>query len=149
MNHKGRPTHGLSHIKAYKHWKWMRTRCNNPNTDRAHRYYERGIICCDSWDDFENFYRDMGDPPIGMTLERLNNDEGYCKENCKWATKGEQARNRENSSNIFAGVYFMKARQKWLAQTNKIEGYIETLYYGPDFCQAVLARVIWEFNHSI
>jgi hypothetical protein len=49
------------------------------------------------WDKFLNFYFDMGKCPEGMTLDRKNNNEGYSKENCRWATPLQQARNRRST----------------------------------------------------
>lgn len=77
----------------YSTWKGMRSRCNNPNHSRYKDYGERGISVCKEWDDFYTFYLDMGDRPEGKTLDRLNNEGNYCKENCKWSTIKEQNRN--------------------------------------------------------
>lgn len=52
------------------------------------------------WYSFEQFLADMGERPEGMTLERKKNSEGYNKDNCVWATKKEQARNRRSNINI-------------------------------------------------
>jgi len=90
-------THGKSNLGAYKSWSAMKTRCTNPNTQCYKNYGARGITFCKSWEDFEKFYADMGDRPDGMTLERVNNDLPYSKDNCIWATPAEQNRNtRQN-----------------------------------------------------
>ena len=89
--------HGLVHTGAYQSWLAMKTRCTNPNQSAYKRYGGRGIGFDPSWKLFENFVADMGERPVGMTLERIDNSKGYCKSNCKWATSAEQSRNtRQN-----------------------------------------------------
>lgn len=78
----------------YRIWADMIQRCINPNSKNYLRYGGRGITVCRRWEDsFENFLEDMGEAPRGLQLDRINNDKGYCKENCRWATRKEQARN--------------------------------------------------------
>ena len=72
----------------------MLQRCNNPNSQRYKDYGGRGITVCKRWLKFENFLADMGDRPRGLTLDRKNNDKGYYKRNCHWATYEQQAANK-------------------------------------------------------
>src|SRR4249920_3818503 len=80
---------------TYSSWLNMHARCNNEK-HRFYRYYGgRGITVCDRWQhSFENFLADMGEKPPGLTLERIDNEQGYSPINCKWATYAEQHKNR-------------------------------------------------------
>jgi hypothetical protein len=79
--------------KSYNTWAGMVDRCNNPNHP-AYKYYGgRGIKICHRWLKFENFLEDMGDKPIGHSIDRINPDGNYSKENCRWATDLQQKNN--------------------------------------------------------
>lgn len=80
---------------VYTCWLNMRSRCHNPKNTCFSYYGGRGITVCRRWrNSFENFFADMGLPPTpGLTLERRNNDKGYCKRNCRWDTRLTQANN--------------------------------------------------------
>lgn len=86
----------------YKVWRGMKTRCYNENEKAYPRYGGRGIKMSDSWrDSFESFFSDMGARPSDLhTIERVDNDRGYEKGNCVWATMLEQCRNRSSSLHI-------------------------------------------------
>lgn len=76
----------------------MHTRCTNPNHVYFKYYGARGIKVCERWDKFENFFADMGPRPSPThTLERKNNDLGYFKRNCRWATRKEQNQNMKST----------------------------------------------------
>lgn len=84
-------------IPAYKIWSSMKERCHNPNNKHYNDYGGRGIKVCDRWLKFENFLADMGDRPNGLSLDRIDNDMGYSKDNCRWATMMEQGGNKRNN----------------------------------------------------
>lgn len=89
--------HGMSQTRAFRIWGGMLNRCTNSN-DPKYRYYGgRGIKVCERWLKFENFLSDMGFPPDDLSLDRIDTDGDYRKENCRWATKQEQAINRRSS----------------------------------------------------
>lgn len=79
--------------RAYSSWCNMKGRCTNPNLPQFKDWGGRGITYCKRWETFENFLSDMGEPPEGYTLDRKDNDKGYCKSNCRWADKSTQRRN--------------------------------------------------------
>lgn len=87
----GRPS------KTYKTWQDMISRCSNIKKHNYHRYGGRGITVCERWLIFVNFLQDMGVKPIGLTIERIDNDKGYYKENCRWATVKEQRLNQSTT----------------------------------------------------
>lgn len=89
--------HGMHSTPTYKSWQAMKQRCSNPNAPDFVRYGARGISYDPAWEDFENFYRDMGDRPEGCSLERKDNDGNYDRVNCKWETPHKQTRNRRDT----------------------------------------------------
>lgn len=86
---------------AYNSWKAAKARCHNPKHKKYKFYGGRGIKMCDRWfNSFEFFFEDMGERPIGLTLDRFPDMKGnYEPGNCRWATSEEQVRNRP--TNIF------------------------------------------------
>jgi hypothetical protein len=88
--------------RIYQIWKDMLKRCSNRNNKDYKNYGDRGITVCERWLDkengFKNFLEDMGEPSSKHhSIDRINNDLGYYKENCRWATSKEQARNTSRS----------------------------------------------------
>lgn len=103
---KRNKSHGMSKSPEYDIWKAMLQRCENPNCKSFSDYGGRGIKVCQSWHKFENFYRDMGKRPEGLSIDRINNDGNYEMGNCRWATKEEQSNNSRPKSKG-------PAKQRW------------------------------------
>lgn len=99
----------LSTTKTYYAWADLIKRCNDPNNISYKNYGNRGITVCDRWQEkdkgFCNFLEDMGNPPSKKySIDRIKNNENYCKSNCRWATRKEQSRNtRRNRLISFNG----------------------------------------------
>jgi len=90
-------THGKSRSGVYKSWYSMLRRCLNKNHP-AYKTYSK-LYIDKKWFKFESFYKDMGERPNRMTLDRIDNSKGYYKDNCRWATWVQQANNRKD--NVF------------------------------------------------
>ena len=93
---KRRKKHGFSKTTMYHRYRSMIRRCYDPLNREFQNYGGRGIKVCNRWlESVENYIEDMGFPPFDTaSVDRINNDGGYSKENCRWATKTEQNLNR-------------------------------------------------------
>jgi hypothetical protein len=136
-------THGKSYSSIYSRWRGMINRCTNPNNRKYPLYGGRGITVCDEWMTFENFYRDMGDPERGTSIDRIDNNKGYFKENCRWATIVEQNTNRRGTLFNKDSVRYIRKKYaedkntystKWLA--NKFNASIRAIRH-------ILNRTRW------
>ena len=107
--------HGFYGTRFYRIWQGMKTRCSNPKHVAYHRYGGRGITYDPKWEKFENFKRDMfptyKEP---LTIDRINNDGNYCKENCRWVSVGEQGKNTSHNR-----VITYKGKTKTLVEWSK------------------------------
>lgn len=90
---------------TYYTWIRMRSRCNNPNERQYKHYGGRGIKICQRWESYANFFEDMGERPGNkLSLDRIDVNGDYCKENCRWTTWDVQLNNkRTNKSHTFNG----------------------------------------------
>lgn len=87
---------GLEKTRAYTAWRNMRARCGKPGTKDFKNYGGRGITICREWEKFDQFLADMGEPPKRASLDRIDNDSGYSKANCRWAPRKVQNTNRRS-----------------------------------------------------
>lgn len=85
---------GPNKTKEYDAWTGFKNRCDNPNNKDYHRYGGRGITYDPRWAVYENFLEDMGRCPNDLTLDRIDNNGNYCKDNCRWSTRQQQMLNR-------------------------------------------------------
>ena len=118
--------------RIYSTWSSMMDRCYNPNNEHFQSYGGRGIFICDEWKKVENFIRDMDTSfQEGLSIDRINNDLGYNKDNCRWTTKSIQTQNtrrlRVSNTSGYRGVYSDKKTNLWKA-TIKINS--KSVYLG-------------------
>jgi hypothetical protein len=90
----------IKHSEAYNSWQSLKQRCTNINSKDYVRYGGRGITYDKRWEDFINFYLDMGDPPKDFygerkSIDRKDNNGNYTKDNCKWSDRYEQQANKQ------------------------------------------------------
>jgi hypothetical protein len=91
-------THGMKNTPTYSSWLAMKARCTNEKHDAYHNYGGRNISVCERWFKFEHFLEDMGvRPGLEYSIDRIDVNGNYCKENCKWSTDKEQNWNRRNN----------------------------------------------------
>ena len=136
---KFRTKHGRRNTTEYRIWQKMKRRCLVEKDKDFPNYGGRGITICKDWEEsFEKFYRDMGDRPSkNHCMERVDNNKGYCKENCVWATFKEQANNRRSSRWItYNGE--TKTLSQWCEQFNIIpQTFLSRIQRGMSIGQAL------------
>jgi len=119
--------HGMYGTPEYMAWQDMLKRCNNENNQAYINYGGRGISVCPEWtNSFEVFYKDMGCRPSDLhSLDRVDNDQGYDSDNCRWATTREQQRNRrtpKNNKSGQKGVCYNSKQGKWRSYISSDSG---------------------------
>lgn len=94
---------------TYRTWVGMNYRCSCKTHKKAHLYSNRGISVCETWRvSFDAFLQDMGCRPEGYTLDRIDPNKGYCKENCRWACAVRQSHGRRDIKLSWESVAEMK-----------------------------------------
>lgn len=137
-----RTKHGMTNTRTYKTWEMMIQRCTNENFDSYPYYGGRGIKVCNEWLDFKNFYSDMGERPANKSLDRIDVNLGYSKDNCIWSDQTTQLFNRrtlDSNRSGHTGVYIHKSSGKWTSQIVK-SGVNHHLGLFASFADAVKAR---------
>ena len=110
----------------YNSWQLMKTRCFCKKDEHYKNYGGRGITVCERWlgeNGFKNFYEDMGDRPVNRTLDRIDNNRGYYKGNCRWATKKEQGNNKRTNVLLSFGGTVLNITQ-WAEKLKMSRGVI-------------------------
>lgn len=106
--------HGMTHSGEYSSWQNMLARCYNVKNPYYSHYGGRGITVCESWrNSFNDFISDMGLKPTNLhSIDRIDNNLGYCKNNCRWATRVVQIANRRRDD--IKGYYFNNLKKRWI-----------------------------------
>lgn len=139
-------THKLSNTRIYHAWTHMKGRCYNKNDKKYPIYGARGIRVCDEWkEDFLSFYNwsISNGYSDDKTIDRIDNDKGYCESNCRWTNAHVQASNKRkprNNTTGYVGVYFEPRNvRKYRAGIRKDKKFITIgFYFTPK--EAVQAR---------
>lgn len=131
LSGKHAKTHNLSKHRLYKIWRGMFQRCRYTKSKDYKNYGARGIKVCDEWHNIENFINDMYPTyQEGLTLDRIDVDSNYSKDNCRWANNITQAQNRQklqsNNTSGYRGVCWNKKDKKYQVQikVNKKQIYL-------------------------
>lgn len=154
VGEESRKTHGMSNTRTYQIHEGMLRRCNCPQQLGYENYGGRGIKVCERWNpllggSFENFFKDMGEAPEGMSLDRIDYNGDYCKENCRWATNSVQGYNKgldPNNTSGKSGVSWYTQQQKWSAEIHVNNNHIRLGMF-TNFEDAVKAREAAELEY--
>lgn len=144
--------HGMSKGRPYAIWNGMLARCHNKKSSNYKKYGAAGIRVCPEWKkDFLNFWNDMKDTYFeGASIDRIDNSLGYSKDNCRWATAVEQARNKRTVKLYTYNGKTMLA-EEWDKELGLKKGTVRSRikYYGWDIERALSSRKIEYENVSL
>lgn len=115
--------HGKSRTRTYKIWQGMRHRCSSAAKGKEKKnYFDKGIRVCDRWNSFELFLLDMGEAPIGASIDRFPNNKGnYEPKNCRWADKEMQANNTTVNRRLSDGKTVAESAKQIGIKPNTLE----------------------------
>lgn len=142
-------TASLQQSPTWRSWQAMRRRCYGVNTLYYKNYGGRGIKVSDAWKDFSVFLTDMGERPKDMSIDRINVNGDYTPDNCRWATKTQQQRNRrtpKSNTSGYVGVFWSNTYKKWVAQI-KVRGKLKRIGIYTDLLEAATARKLAEYKY--
>jgi hypothetical protein len=123
--------HGDCGTTEHMTWIAIHQRCENAKHKAYKNYGGRGIYVSDNWSTYENFLRDMGRKPTpSHTIERKNNDGPYSKENCVWATRSDQAKNKRNNRYVVFGGKDIPVREASIITGLKVETILNRIRLG-------------------
>lgn len=135
-------THKMSHTRTYQIWEGMKRRCKPELAEQFPYHAGKGVTYCDPWTKFENFFSDMGEAPDDMSLDRIDVNGNYSKENCRWTTNSIQGYNKgldPNNTSGKSGVSFYTQNNKWSAEIHVDNNHIRLGMF-VNFEDAVKAR---------
>lgn len=148
-------THWETYTRLYKIWAGIKQRCLNPSDKNYINYWWRWITLCNEWIDYNNFKNDMFDDYIkqskifwekNITIDRIDVNGNYCKDNCKWATRAEQANNKR--TNLFLEYKWNKYKSLMLlCKSLWIENKYETIRQKLKKWKA-LNLIIWNYIYG-
>jgi ribosomal protein S25 len=139
---QNRKYHGLGATPTYRTWYSMIERCTNPSNASFKNYGARGITVCKEWaESIENFVSDMGLRPPGKTIDRIDSNIGYTKDNCKWSCDLEQQRNKRN---VVINEKLAEEIRAECARGNTQTSVARRLNVHPSLVSRIIKREIWK-----
>jgi len=138
-----------SGTKLYFTWRNMMRRCFDKKDENFNKYGGRGISVCDEWKSYDNFANDMKSSFVeGLTLDRVNVNRGYCKENCRWASVKQQQNNKTININIWNnGV--VKTISEWAEYLNLTDAQLKTVYKRHNKYKATTFEELFVFGERL
>lgn len=137
-------THGLRNTPTFACWANMKNRCEKDYIQNFDNYKARGISYDPRWENFINFLQDMGEAPEGMSLDRIDVNGNYCKENCRWVDRSMQMHNRrkmkmrnENTYSEYVGVSWSETSRKFVSKLVKNGKVVHREYFDSEYEAAV------------